>query len=93
MQLLENEIELKGAWHEEGSGVVANEVCVRIQWLVENSFKEIASLNWETVYQDINDSRFWLLTYPQSNMHGGGPPSINIITNSQVKEKLQSVEN
>jgi hypothetical protein len=36
MQLLGNEIELKSALHEEGSGVVANEVCVRIHWLVEN---------------------------------------------------------
>ena len=35
--------------------------------------------NWSALYQDSDDLRCWELIYPLGNMHGGGPPKLNVI--------------
>ena len=65
-----------------------NDACKRIDWLINNKLVEI-SVNgngWEALYQDPNDRRYWLLTYPQSHMHGGGPPLLKAVTEKEAKE-------
>ncbi|NML60930.1 hypothetical protein HHL21_07500 [Massilia sp. RP-1-19] len=34
---------------------------------------------WDTLYQDPSDGRFWELIYPESELQGGGPPSLVLI--------------
>jgi len=72
---------------------VVDEACNRIAWLIENSFAEIESLNWEIIYKDKTDDRYWLLTYPKSEIHGGGPPSIECISKEQVETKVREHDN
>ena len=85
--LLPTETILIGEWISKDGAILENEVCKRIQWLIDNSFTEVAVLNWEAIYKDRGDSRYWLLTYPQSEMHGGGPPHLANITKEQVDDK------
>ncbi|WGS88255.1 Imm27 family immunity protein [Methylomonas sp. UP202] len=86
-ELAPNESMLEGAWDFDGSSMEANDACKRIDWLINNNLIEM-SVNgdgWEVLYQDPNDKLYWLLTYPQSHIHGGGPPRLNAISEIEAK--------
>ena len=40
---------------------------------------------WTILYQDPSDGRFWELTYPESQMHGGGPPTLTELATEEVE--------
>jgi hypothetical protein len=84
-----NESILTGQWVMEGDRVVADETCRRIEWLIELRLDRLAndSSGWETLYRDPRDGRLWEHTYPQSHMHGGGPPQIHIISSDVAASK------
>jgi Immunity protein 27 len=42
---------------------------------------------WDTLYRDPTDGRFWELIYPQSHLHGGGPPELRNLTPDDAKQK------
>ncbi len=67
--------------------MVADDVCRRIDWLIESRLDRLAITGWETLYQDIRDSRLWERTYPQSEMHGGGPPQLSVISSEVALKK------
>jgi len=45
--------------------------CNRIEWLLKNRLKKI-SINeqLESLYVDLSDNGYWLLTYPDSRKNG-----------------------
>lgn len=63
----------------------------RIEWLIANHLEKIADSRqsgaWETLYRDPDDGRYWERTYPQSGMHGGGPPQPKCLTIQEASEK------
>lgn len=69
--------------------------CERIHWLTQNWLVQVAYIRegggWETLYQDPSDGRLWERTYPQSEMHGGGPPRLELLTPEQAAEKYNGV--
>jgi hypothetical protein len=67
----------------------AFEVQKRIYWLQTNYLEKLLSINggWEILYIDPHDNRFWELTYPKSDMHGGGPPLLKNIDKGTVFSK------
>jgi hypothetical protein len=81
-----HETELRGTWIARDSIVEADEVCRRIKWLVGNNLREVAVdvSGWDVLYLDRADGRYWELTYPQSEMHGGGPPQLKVISKSDA---------
>ena len=92
MKFLEkHETELIGNWVNDGKRLVEDEVCIRINWLLLNSLKEITKdeSGWDTLYMDPNDKRYWELTYQQSQMHGGGPPSLTNLSIDDVYKKYR----
>lgn len=82
---------LQGSWKMEGGKIVADEVCQRIEKLVESYLRKVAvdKTGWEILYQDPNDNRYWLLTYPKSEYHGIGPKELKILTQTEVTEKFE----
>jgi hypothetical protein len=76
-----SETELVGAWVLRFRMVKADKVLKRIEWLIENVLvaNENTDTDWETQYVDPADDRLWKLHYPQSHLHGGGPPSLTIV--------------
>ncbi len=58
--------------------LVEDETCQRITKLVTAYLAKLGEdlSGWETLYRDPKDGRFWELTHPQSEMHGGGPPEL-----------------
>jgi hypothetical protein len=90
-----DETMLIGQWKMANGRVVADETCKRIEVLIRGHLVALASSpdNWSTLYQDPNDLRLWEHTYPQSHLHGGGPPSLTCISVSDAQTRFGSWPN
>jgi hypothetical protein len=91
MRLRPHETEIIGAWITKDGHVIADENESRIAWLIENAFVKVAIADggWSTLYRDKEDHRLWEVTYPQSEMHGGGPRSMRILTAAAATQKYE----
>ena len=91
LKLQANESELTGVWRFKDGRMRADVTCERIHWLIDRVFRKVAdspgSGAWETLYQDPNDGRYWERVYPQSEMHGGGPPRLNALSVEEAQKK------
>lgn len=89
MKIKQKETELKGAWNFVNHIIEADIVCHRIETLTKEYLIRIAvdSSGWEILYQDSADMRYWELTYPQSQLQGGGPPLLKNISEVDARNK------
>jgi hypothetical protein len=82
---------LTGSWIYEDKTMSGDAICERIKWLIEKHFQKIkdspTSGCWEILYRDPDDGRYWERTYPQGEMHGGGPPQLRFLTDHEAKDK------
>jgi hypothetical protein len=85
----ENEVKIKGGWKSIGKQVLPDENCVRIDWLKSKYFHKIAvdPSGWDTLFRDPEDGRYWELTYPESELHGGGASQLTVISFQVAKVK------
>jgi Immunity protein 27 len=87
------EIELIGRWETVNGVVCADAAAKRILELARTYLTKVAVSEafggWETLYQDPADLRFWELTYPHGEMHGGGPPKLKSLTVQEAKSKYR----
>jgi hypothetical protein len=74
------EKEIIGRWLFKNGKVVADSNCNLIESMIKNDLKEIevSEDGWTKRYQERNGS-IWELTYPESHLHGGGPPKLTRI--------------
>ena len=81
-----DESALIGQWFADGPLVAADETCRRIDVLVASRLIELATSadGWSALYRDPADGRLWERTYPHSDWHGGGPPSLQCISLAQA---------
>jgi hypothetical protein len=96
MQRIEpNETELTGNWVVEEGRFRGDAVCARVKWLTQHWLVKVGdsgqSGGWETLYQDPGDGRLWERTFPQSEMHGGGPPRLTLLTPEEAAKKYDGV--
>ena len=82
-----HETDLLGTWVSTGAGVEGDETCRRIQWLLEARLERVGEANWEAWYIDPHDGRLWALTFPHSEMHGGGPPRLSLVSREDAKTR------
>ena len=89
IELRMDEVLLAGKWVEVGDKVVADDVCVRIQSLVASGLTCLGAdaSGWEQLFRDSRDGRLWELTYPQGELHGGGPPCLTCIGQDEARAK------
>jgi len=89
MQLSNQEEKLIGKWIYENGNFRKDEVSERIEWLLNTHLKRIGTdiSGWDVLYIDPTDNRFWELTYLESEMHGGGPPTLICISYEEAKQK------
>jgi hypothetical protein len=68
---------------------VADATCRRIEQLIKDQLQKIGTdiSGWEPLYRDPTDDRFWELTFPQGEMHGGGPPRLAWISHENARQK------
>jgi hypothetical protein len=43
---------------------------------------------WDTLYLNTTDNQYWLHTYPNSEMHGGGQPQLQQVTELVAKKEF-----
>lgn len=93
MKILSTETQLTGKWLLRDGRAVADETCERINELVRSHFKQLGrdASGWDVLYRDPDDGRLWELTYPQSELHGGGPPQLRCMTLNEAKAKYGSI--
>jgi hypothetical protein len=88
-EILPHETVLVGSWISKDGSVVEDAVSERIRRLVRTSLRRNATdaTGWDTLYEDPRDGRLWELIYPHSEMHGGGPPLLRVITEVEARLK------
>jgi Immunity protein 27 len=89
-ELATEEVDLRGNWIvQKDRSVVGDATEQRIEWLTTQKLERIArdSSGWETLYRDPRDGRLWELTYPQSEMHGGGPCRLHVVSRDEAAGK------
>ena len=74
------EKEIIGKWIFKDGKMVADANCQLIDSMIKNDLKEIEKSEdgWTKHYKNTNGS-IWELTYPESHLHGGGPPKLSRI--------------
>jgi hypothetical protein len=93
VKLTDLETDLIGAWLEKRDRIVADPTCKRIEWLIANHLVQLSSdsSGWDDLYRDPDDGRLWELTWPQSEMHGGGPPRLTCLALDAARMKYGEV--
>jgi hypothetical protein len=96
MKLQPDETKLVGQWLPAKDGQMrADSTSERISWLTSYHLRKISVDKrwgaWETLFQDPDDGRYWEQTYPQSELHGGGPPSLQLLTRQEARAKYGNV--
>jgi Immunity protein 27 len=89
-ELAPEEVDLRGGWVvQEDRAVVGDSTEQRIEWLTTEKLQRIAndSSGWDTLYRDHRDGRLWELTYPRSEMHGGGPRRLHVLLRGEAAAK------
>ena len=69
---------LTGQWLIRDGKPVADETCLQIDRLIKSHLETVArdESGWFTLFRDARDGQLWERSYPQSEMHGGGPPQL-----------------
>jgi len=81
---------LVGSWTLDAGSIVADELCDRIHRLVGSCLEEVFTDldGWRALYLNSEDSNLWVLSYPQSHMHGGGPPELRKVSLPHAKKQF-----
>lgn len=92
-RIASHEREIRGRWIVVGGRVQADDKCRRIDELTSQHLRELGrdSTGWDRLYVDPSDGRFWELVYPESELHGGGPPHLRNLTEAEVRAKYVDV--
>jgi hypothetical protein len=85
----QQETSLIGQWVLSNGKVIADDVCQRIEYLIDKIFVRVAtdSSGWFTLYKDPLDGRYWELSYPYSDQSGGGAPSLKVLEWNDAMKK------
>jgi len=89
MGISPEEVEIIGSWVMVNGRMTEDDTSQRISSLVKTELQQVATSKdgWEKLYRDPRDGRLWELTYPQSEMQGGGPPALLLISPEKAQEK------
>ncbi|NVK73288.1 MAG: hypothetical protein HWE24_07400 [Oceanospirillaceae bacterium] len=71
------DIEIIGKWTFENGEMIPDDNCRRIEKMLQNELivLESSKEGWTKLCEDKNGT-LWELTYPESHLHGGGPPKL-----------------
>ena len=91
MRIRPDETQLVGRWENIDGRLRADAVAIRINELIRTYLTRVAVSEdgWGKLYRDPTDLRFWELTYPQSEMHGGGPPILRFLPAEDAQSKYK----
>jgi hypothetical protein len=93
MKIEPTETQITGKWLSRDARTIADEACERIDELVRSHLRQLGgdASGWDVLYRDPGDGRLWELTYPQSEMHGGGPPQLRCLALDEARGKYGDI--
>ena len=88
-----DEKELVGQWLMKGPKIVGDATCARIESLIAGYLVSLGAdeSGWDSLYRDPETGNLWELTWPQSNLHSGGPPRLALVRADDVRSKYGQV--
>jgi hypothetical protein len=94
MNIESTENRITGKWEFSNGKMTADENCERIQFLTKEVLTEIATdeSGWQTLYLNSEDSSYWELSFPNNEMHEGGPPELLRTTNLEELEQRYNIK-
>jgi hypothetical protein len=89
LKLAADETELVGRWLFKGPRIIRDAICERIERLIAEYLVSLGTdeSGWDALYRDPVTGRLWELTWPQSDLHGGGPPRLRLVQADEVRPK------
>lgn len=85
-----DESDLLGQWRDIGSRIEGDAVTARIGRLTAERLERLgAAGGWELLYRDPRDGRLRELIYPHSELHGGGPPRLHLLSPAEAQAKYR----
>jgi hypothetical protein len=92
MKIHSSEEVISGAWTLKDGRLIADAECARIAELIRSGLKLLGrdASGWDAIYRDPEDGRLWEMTYPHSELQGGGPPRLTCLTRDQALQKYES---
>lgn len=84
--------ELIGEWQVVGDRIEVSDTC----WKIAEELPRLTKLataegGWSILYRDPADSRLWELTYPESELPGGGPPVLRVLQAGSAESKYGNI--
>ncbi len=82
-----------GKWIVQDGKVIGDDNYEEIKRMKESELIKIADRDggWTILYRNKNKNNYWELTYPQGEMHGGGPPSLELLNEVEIKERYGNI--
>lgn len=73
--------DLRDIWHSEDGKMTARGDAAVIDDMLATKLEEIKvdPVNWIVIFRHRYTSQLWELSYPQSEMHGGGPRRLRLL--------------
>jgi hypothetical protein len=80
---------LEGQWHVVSGKAIADDVALRIDRLIASYLVLVAASadGWSKLFRDPADGRLWEHTYPRSEMHGGGPARLQVLSRDVARAR------
>jgi immunity protein 27 of polymorphic toxin system len=93
VKLADDETELVGQWLVKGPKITADAICARIEGLISGHLVSLGADEscWDALYRDPDTGQLWELSWPQSSLHGGGPPRLRLVLADDVRPKYGQV--
>jgi hypothetical protein len=84
---------IEGAWVLQEGRMIADTAEERIRALIGSELRRLATSldGWEVLYRDPGDGRYWELTFPNGEMHGGGPQLLRLLNAGEARTKYGSM--
>lgn len=85
---LPEEVAIEGRWIFAKGKMVADEAALRIDDLTASYLEFVAAIDTcSLLYRDPKDGRLWEQSYPQGEMHGGGPPKLSVVSLEEARKR------
>ena len=87
--LTTTETEIIGQWSYTDGVVGEDANAQRIHWLLARhlTYLETEESGWQKLYVNPGDGQYWELSFPQSDLHGGGPPALTRIAKDAAQQR------
>jgi hypothetical protein len=89
MEINSNETSIVEQWEFVNNKMTTNEQGKRMDLLIMGYLKKVAAdaSGWYILYQDPKDKRYWELSFPKSEMQGGGPRLLSVLSEKEAMDK------